>query len=59
MSRVGFYFGKAKMLIAFTWWREWQLVKDEWNLTYAQYKDAESRIEEISREAVARLLRKV
>ena len=59
MSRFRFYVDKAHFLIAFIWWRNWRLVKDEWNVTYAQRLDTEAHSDEICREAAERLLRAI
>lgn len=56
VGRLRFYLQTINLLAHFIWWGEWQLVRDEWNLTYKEYTDAESRSDEIVREAAERLL---
>jgi hypothetical protein len=46
MSRLKFYLDKASYLTLFIWWREWELVRDEWNLTYRDALEAEARADE-------------
>ena len=57
MTRFKFYLDKINMLAHFIWWREWELVREEWNLTYEEMLDAEARSDEICQEAAERLLR--
>lgn len=59
MTRFQFYLDKINMLAHFIWWREWGLVRDEWNLTYEQRLDAKRRSDEICREAAERLLKAI
>ncbi len=56
MARLRFYISKAGFLIAFIWWREWELARDEWNITYEELQEAEARLPEIEREIIERLL---
>lgn len=56
ISRLRFYISKAGFLIAFIWWREWELARDEWNITYEELQEAEARLPEIEREIIERLL---
>jgi len=59
MSRLKFYLDKANMLAHFIWWREWKLVRDEWNMTYEELMEAHARFPEIERRALERLLKAI
>lgn len=56
MNRLTFFFSKLKFLFWFAVWREWDLFREEWNLTYTRALDAHLRSEEICQEAARRLL---
>lgn len=55
MDRFKFCIEKIKFLVAFIWWREWELVKEEWNRTYKDSLDSKARWPEIEKEAIDRL----
>ena len=59
MSRLGFYISKAGFLIAFVWWREWKLVRDEWNMAYEELQEAKAHLPETERKIIERLLRRI
>ncbi len=53
---VRFWLEKIGLLVIFMWWREWWLVKEEWNLTYRQMEEARGRADELNTYAAQRLL---
>ena len=54
--RFSFYAEKVRFLISFAWTGHWSLFWDEWNMTYEELEDAQSRVEEITQKIVKRLL---
>jgi hypothetical protein len=56
MGRIKFYLGKIKFLFHFIRWREWELVKDEWGMTYEELEDAKKRLPGIKKAALLRIL---
>ncbi len=54
-----FWIKKLKFLLTFIWWREWQLVREEWRCTYKDMLEAEANWEETDRQAVERLLKAI
>ncbi len=56
---ITFWIDKFRLLAVFIWWREWGLVREEWNLTYLEMQEAQERVDEISRDAEERLLRAI
>ncbi len=59
MSRLKFYVEKADMLFHFIWWRNWKLVRDEWNMTYGELEEARKNLPEIERKALERLTKTI
>ena len=59
MPRFKFYVEKAKFLATFIWWRKWELVRDEWGMTYQEMLNARVRLPEIERGALGRLRKAV
>lgn len=57
MSRLKFYIEKAHFLAAFIWWRDWKLVRDEWNMTYKEREEARENFPETERKALDRLIK--
>jgi len=54
-----FYLDKAYFLTCFIWWRDWKLVRDEWNMSYGEMEEARKNFPEIERKALERLIKAI